>query len=213
MYPDQPVGAHGRPGGDALGHEVAERVGGGVVDDLHADAPGAGAADLNGHDDQCLDALLAATPEPRLVAADEALVDLDSPGERLPLGIDHGATQLVEHRPRRLVPLQPELALQLQGRDPRRRRGHQVGGPEPQMQRRTGSVKHRARGHRDLIPAGRALPQQPPRQAGCRLARATWAPESLRPPRLKQVLPARVLIGKAALELDDRAREVRSSHA
>src|SRR5665647_3515007 len=64
------IGGHGRPGGDALGHEVAERVG------------GAGAADLNGHDDQCLDALLAATPEPRLVAADEALVDLDNTGER-----------------------------------------------------------------------------------------------------------------------------------
>jgi len=38
----------------------------------------------NGHDDQCLDALLAATPEPRLVAADEALVDLDNTGEQPP---------------------------------------------------------------------------------------------------------------------------------
>jgi hypothetical protein len=92
------IGAHDRPGGDALDHEVTERVGAGVVDDLHADSPGAGAANLNGHDDQCLDASLAATPEPRLVAADEALVDLDNTGERLPLGIDHGATQFVEHR-------------------------------------------------------------------------------------------------------------------
>jgi len=48
----------------------------------------------------------------------DALVDLDNTSERLPLGIDHGATQFVEYRPRRLVPLEPELALQLQGRDP-----------------------------------------------------------------------------------------------
>ena len=53
------VGVHCRSGGDAVGHELAERVGGGVVDDLEADPPGAGAADLYGHDNQRLDAVLA----------------------------------------------------------------------------------------------------------------------------------------------------------
>lgn len=155
-----PVGVDGRPGGGAFGHEVAERVGGGVVDELHADPPGARAAGFDGHDQQGLDPMLATTSEPSFVSADEALVDLDLAGERLPLGIWHRAPQLVKRRPRRFVALQPELALQLERRDPRRCSGDQVGGPEPQMQRCTRSVKHRARGHRHLVPTSRALPQQ-----------------------------------------------------
>jgi hypothetical protein len=45
----------------------------------------------------------------------------------------------------------------------------------------TGLVQHRACGHRDLVPAIRALPQQAPWQrCGC-LASTTWTPETLRP--------------------------------
>jgi len=83
----------------------------GSVDDLQADPSGASAADLHGHDNQRLDTVLAPASQPGFVTADEALVDLDRPGQRLTLWVDHRPTQLVQHRPRRLVPLDAELTL------------------------------------------------------------------------------------------------------
>jgi len=92
---------------------------------------------------------------------DEALVNLHLLDQMLAFGVDHGPAQLVQHRPRRLAPAEPELALQLQGRHARRRGAHQIGRPEPQMQRRMRLVQNRARGHRRLAMAGRALPHEP----------------------------------------------------
>mgnify|MGYP000055250356 CR=1 FL=1 len=87
-----------------------------------------GAADLDGRDHQGFGATLASATDSVVKATNEALVDLDLAGERLPLGIWHRAPQLVKRRPRRFVALQPELALQLERRDPRRCSGDQVGG-------------------------------------------------------------------------------------
>src|SRR5664280_3911540 len=104
-------------------------------------------------------------------------------------------------------------ALQLQRGDPRRRGRHQIRTPEPQVQRSTGPVQHRACSHRSLVPARGALPQQPPGQRGSTLAPAAGTPETLWPARVEKVCPAYRLIGKATLELHDRPREVWSCHA
>ena len=182
------------------------------MDDAHAHPAAGGAARLHRDNDQRLVPAGPAAAQPGFLAADEALVDLDRAGQQGALRVDHGAPQLVQHHPRGLVSVDTELAGQLSRRDARRGRGHQVGRPEPQVQRRAGAVQDRARRHRRLVAAGHALPQQPARQLRGRKATATRAVEPLRPPRGEQVLPARLIVGKAGLELDDRLREIRSRH-
>jgi hypothetical protein len=70
--------------------------------------------------------VLAAAPEPFLDAADEELIDLDLAAQRLALGRDHGAAQLVQDQPRGLIARQSQLTLPLLGRDPRMVGGHQI---------------------------------------------------------------------------------------
>jgi len=55
-----------------------------------------------------------------MAAADQTFVDLDRAAKQLALRRDHGAAQLVQHQPRRLVAHDPELALKLDRRHPRR---------------------------------------------------------------------------------------------
>ncbi len=129
-------------------------------------------------------------------------------------GRDHRAAQLVRHHPGRLVAADPQLTLQLHGRDPRVVGSHEVGGPEPELQRHPRAVHDRPRRHRRLRPAGLALPH-----AAAALQRpdvaAAAAPtgEPVGPARGEQVLAAGVLVGEPRLEAHDRHGEVGPRHA
>jgi len=183
------------------------------VDDLHTDPSAAGAADLYRYHDQCFDPLLAATSEPGLGTADEGLLDLDGPGQRLTPRIDHRRPKLVQHHPRGLITGDPELSLQLHRRDPRRRRRHQVGTPEPQMQRHPSPVQHSARRRRGLPPTLSTLPQESFGDRPRLVMPAPRALEALRPARGHEILPARSFIREPLLELDDRSRKLGPAHA
>ena len=92
--------------------------------------------DLDGHADQGLLALLAAAAQPRLLAADEGLVDLHPAGEPFPTGPDQHRAQPVQHRPRRLVRADLQRPLQALRRDPVFLGGEQPARREPHGQRR-----------------------------------------------------------------------------
>ena len=66
---------------------------------------------------------------------DARLVDLDHPCQRIAVGIDHGFAELVQEQPGRLVRTDPELSLELKGRDAVGMRRDQMRGDEPGAQR------------------------------------------------------------------------------
>ena len=74
------------------------------------------------------------------------------PGRKMP------ARSFVEDLERRLVAVQAKLALELDGRDAWRMARNEVGGPEPDRQRRAGPLHDRAGGQR-IIPLTLAAPQ------------------------------------------------------
>ena len=210
----QPVGVHDRAGrGRGLGESlsVGPEASGSTA---RRRRPEPGAADLDRDADERLLAALAAAFEAFLVAAEEELVDLDLALQQLALGRDHRPAQLLQHQPRGLIARQPELALELLGRDPRMVRGDQVGRPEPRPQRRARPVHHRPGRHRRLLPAVPCTPQMPApasrRRRGADPHAGTHEP--LRPARREQVLAARLLGREALLELQDAQRVRRPRH-
>lgn len=72
--------------------------------------------------------------------ADEALIDLDQPGQPLTVGPVHGTAELVRPSPRRSVRSQAQNALQAQGRDPVLLSGDEPCGSEPRAQRSARAV-------------------------------------------------------------------------
>src|SRR6202035_3518604 len=73
-------------------------------------------------------------------------------------GSDHAGPEFVQDLERRLVAVQAKLALELDGRDAWRMARNQVGGPEPDRQRRAGPLHDRA-GRQRIIPLTLAAPQ------------------------------------------------------
>src|ERR1700694_3497280 len=67
------------------------------------------------------------------------------------IGSDHAGAEFVEDLERRLVAVQAKLTLELDGRDAWRMARNQVGGPEPDRQRRAGPLHDRA-GRQRIIP-------------------------------------------------------------
>src|SRR5665809_51769 len=169
-------------------------------------------ANLNRGTDERLLAALAAAFEALLVPAEPEVVDLYLALQGLALGSHHRPAQLLQDQPRRLVAREPELALQLLGRDPGVMGGDQIGGPEPGPQRGARSVHHRPGRDRGLQSAGRALPEVPALEHPGATPSATGADEALRPARRREVVEACGLSREAVLELHDRAREAWPSH-
>src|SRR5258708_5331175 len=71
---------------------------------------------------------------------------------------DHAGAGVLEELGRRLVAVQAALAVELDGRDAWRMARTQVGGPEPDRQRRAGPLHDRA-GRQRIIPLTFAAPQ------------------------------------------------------
>src|SRR5713226_9570246 len=66
-------------------------------------------------------------------------------------GSDHAGAEFVEDLERRLVAVQAKLALELDGRDAWRMARNQVGGPEPDRQRRAGPLHDSAGRQRQSV--------------------------------------------------------------
>ena len=106
----------------------------------------------------------------------------------------------MEERPGRLV-AEPELALQLHGRQPGGMSGHEVGGPEPYRQWQPRPMQGRARRQGGLPSARLAWPQPPVRELeggplpASRTAKALW------PSASGQVFPTRVVLPESGRKL------------
>lgn len=170
-------------------------------------------ASLDDHPDQRLVAVaLASAAATLVVAADKGLVDLDLPPKRLSLGGHHRPAQLLEDQPGGLVARDPELTLELDGGNPRRVGGDEVGGPEPEPKRGVDPMHDRPRGDRRLMMTPRALPQVTTLENPASPAGASGTAKALRPTRRRQVVQARSVVGKALLKIHDAAREVWPAH-
>src|SRR2546423_15132992 len=60
------------------------------------------------------------------------------------IGSDHAGAEFVKDLERRLVAVQAKLTLELDGRHAWRVARNEIGGPEPDRQRRAGPLHHRA---------------------------------------------------------------------
>ena len=198
-------------GRDVALDESRQRGSRGIRHDLEAHPAGGLPPHFDRAHNQRLLQELAAPLQACLRTAQVGFVDLDLVLERFPLGVHHGPAQLVQECPRRLV-ADPELALQLDRRQPRGMGGHEVGGPEPHRQRQPRPMQDRARRQRRLPFAHLALPQPPVRQLegvslpASRTAKALW------PPASGQVLPTRVVVSESDLELLQRLGEIGPAH-
>src|ERR1700680_3754196 len=118
-------------------------------------------------------------------------------------GSDHGGAAFAECLVRRLVAVQAKLALELDGRDAWRMARNQVGGPEPDRQRRARPLHDRA-GRQRIIPPPFAAPQnrRPVGEAvGFAGFAAPSADEPVAPADGFKVSSASRIVRKEALEL------------
>src|SRR5215218_6499357 len=208
-----PVGVHDRSGGGGSADKPGERGARGIGQDAQAQTSRAAPANLNRDPDQRLVTARTTALTPFIEATEIELVDLDLARQRLALGRDHRAPQLLQDQPRRLIARQAQLALELLRRDPRMVRGDQVRRPKPRAQRRARPVHHRPRRDRRLPATALALPDQPATVHRAGLITSTpGAHKPIGPPRCEQVLAAGLLGCKTLLEIHDRAREPRPRH-
>ena len=133
------------------------------------------------------------------------LVHLDHALQRIAVGIDHRAPQLLRQQPSGLIGAEAQLSHQLLCRHAVGVGRHQVGGPEPRRQRQLGPVHDRPRRHRRLpsagdtfIGIGPALQQAGPCPAAFR------ACEPIRPAPLGQEQSATRFVRKTTLEFEER---------
>src|SRR5271157_262492 len=138
-----------------------------------------------------------------LAAAQIALVDFNHSSQPLTAGPDHSAAKLMQTRPCRLITAPAEHTLQRYRAYTVLLTDQQPHGAKPYSQWRSRILKHRARGHRNLIAATGAL--NTARLQGPTLASfASRTMESVRPSEIKQIPPASLLRAEAPLKLQKR---------
>src|SRR5437763_16946105 len=118
-------------------------------------------------------------------------------------GSDHAGAEFVEDLERGLVAVQAKLALELDGRDAWRMARNEVGGPEPDRQRRAGPL-HDSAGRQRSIPLTFAAPQylRPIGEAvGCAGFATPSADEPVAPPQGLQVSSASPIVRNMTLAL------------
>jgi len=202
------VGLHDAAGDDRRLRRSAQALGARVGDDAQVGAAEAAARRvLGGHGDQRLAGLTApAALRPRVLAADEALVELDDAAQhKLALAARHGMGDLATHEPGGLT-RHAELASQLGCGWSLLRGGEQPDGKEPLAQVGARAGEDRARGQGALIVAAGALIKAAALQVPGTLVSAAATGEALRPAVLED-RPPTVLLGRVQLhELDQRLR-------
>src|SRR5450756_90709 len=153
------VGLHQAAGDDRGESRPAQAGGAGVGDDAQVGAPEAAARGVpRGHGDQRLAGLAAAAAlRPLVLAADEALVELDEAAQQmLALAARHGMDDLAAKKPGGLA-RHAELTGQLGGRGRLLGGGEQPDGEKPLAQVGTRAGEDRAGGQRTLVVAAGAL--------------------------------------------------------
>jgi len=210
----QPIGVDGRSRGHVLHEEIVDGIACEVRDDGHAEAPRGSSPLLDRHKHECRPATLelAASSDTSLGSAHPRVIDLDFAPKRLASKVDHRAPKLMEHHPGGFVTSKAKLALEEERRDAAFVGGHQVGGPEPQGQRRLRIMKDGSRGERDLMTTGGALPASPSSQRVAATVRAARTDEPLRPAALSQVFLAGFFGGVLNLKLAECRRKGRTWH-
>src|SRR5215216_5544157 len=98
-----PVGVHDRSGGGGSADKPGERGARGIGQDAQAQTSRAAPANLNRDPDQRLVTARTTALTPYIEATEIELVDLDLARQRLALGRDHRAPQLLQDQPRRLI--------------------------------------------------------------------------------------------------------------
>jgi hypothetical protein len=201
------------PGGHHGFAEPDERWARHVGHGPESDSAGAPATNFHrGHHDRLPAVAPPTTGAPLLRAAEIGLVHFADAGDAVAVRSDHGATELLQHDPRRFIPAQTELSLELPRGEPRRVRGHQIGRPEPVAHSHARPMRHRPRRHRDLVATGSALQQRPARLRISLRMCASRTPIPVRPASRDQVSSARLLRGKAPLKFGEGLREVGTRH-
>ena len=131
------------------------------------------------------------------------LVHFDHSLQRIAVGIDHRAPQLLRQQPGGLVGTEAQLPHQLLRRHAVGVGRHQVGGPEPCRQRQLGPVHDRSRRHRRLPSAGHTLMGVGPALQQIGLCPAAFRTrEPIRPTPLRQKERATRFVGKPTLEIE-----------
>src|ERR1700684_1911283 len=121
-----------------------------------------------------------------LQAADITFVHLHSAGKSVACRPHHGASQLMQPRPGRLVALQSEHPLQTQCAGTALLRRHPPHGAEPDWQWGSRALEDRPGCHRSLAATVRAFEQNSPHRPRSASA-APWATETLRPAQPEQI--------------------------
>ena len=131
------------------------------------------------------------------------------PTDAVLIRADHADTQLVENLKGCLVAQQPELTLELNGRDARRLAGDQIGRPEPDRERRVRTL-HDGAGGEIAIDLTVATPKngrtvgEPIRLVGHLAARTN---EPVAPACTLKIGRARHLVREQSLKFWKRARK------
>src|SRR6516164_7045306 len=111
----------------------------------------------------------------------------------------------MQQRPGRLVALQAQNTLQAHGADPVLLAGHPPHGTKPQGQRQAAVLKDRTGGNRNLVVTTGTAYKTVAFRPALRLATARAA-KTVRPTKLKEILPAGRLGRKACLQLPQVSR-------
>jgi hypothetical protein len=192
--------------GHVRSHEAGQGACRDIGHDVQTDSAGRFASNLHGADNDRFVTDFAPTPQAGFRTADVGLIDLDLLLQRLAIGPYHGAAKLLQHHPGRLVPPDPQLPLELEGREAWRLGRYQIGRPEPLRQRDPGSVQDGPSRDRRVVPAGPAPPQEARRQLERFWVLAPRTSDPLGPSAPRQVPATRRLIGKELPKLVQRPR-------
>ncbi len=204
------VGDHFRAPFDVIGHERVERSGP-IGENCHpAPAEPLGFFDLDGQSNQGFLRFRPSATEPRLLATDVGLVNLNGSREQVPARTHECRPQSVQHRPRCLVGADFKAPLEAESRDAVLGGGEQPASGEPDRERRTRPIEDRASGHRGAMATASAHDPsvaQPPAPRVLTLR----ADEPLWPAQRLEVVQAGGIGPEPCLELPKRSRVVRTA--
>ena len=150
---------------------------------------------------------------PRDGSAQEGLVHLHAPVEPVPRRVDHGGSELVEHLVGDLVPLEPEVPLELLRRDAPLVGHHEEGGEEPGPQRLASALHDRARrGALDVLARGTDEDEAVLGSIDLRGTAGGTHEVTVRPAGAHDEVEAGPLVAERPLELEEGPRELRTGH-
>ncbi len=138
---------------------------------------------------------------------DLGFVHFDPSAEFIPTGSDHGPTEFMKNRPRRLIAAQAQDTLHPKRTGSVLLARHMPHRSAPQPQRQTAVLENRPCGHRCLVPT--TATDHSPSLRGPRFSPPTlWADKSFRPPECLQVSTALFVSGKSPFQFQKRLRIV-----